>query len=239
MEFTDRFPGTHEYVLAMMGYPMVAVEIPCRSVEIAVEQAIKKWIQYQGYDNMVHQFEVSPGKNGYDLSNVMNNLNDDIIEVYYDASHINYSDDSVYLLINQYYYYFRASSKQLMSDYYLFKGYIEDMKRNLGTEGSYKVIDDKLWLFPAPSKVGKVAVLYRCPPSDGYVDQNEWIRRYSLAIVKGMLGQARGKFSSGIMGPGGVINFNASELNSQSTSEQTELLKELRMRAKPVDIIIG
>jgi hypothetical protein len=53
-----------------------------------------------------------------------------------------------------------------------------------------------------------------------------WIRRYALAIAKGMLGQVRGKFST-VPIPGESVTLNGPELTSQSTEEMKELRQEL------------
>ena len=54
----------------------------------------------------------------------------------------------------------------------------------------------------------------------------QWIRKYSLALCKEMLGQIRGKFTS-IPIPGESVTLNHSELLSQAKSEQQELKASL------------
>ena len=55
----------------------------------------------------------------------------------------------------------------------------------------------------------------------------QWIRRYALAVCKGMLGQIRGKFSS-VPIPGEAVTLNHSELLSQAKEEQEKLREELK-----------
>jgi hypothetical protein len=54
----------------------------------------------------------------------------------------------------------------------------------------------------------------------------QWIRKYALALTKGMLAQVRGKFGA-IPIPGESVTLNASDLASQSESEKTSLRTEL------------
>jgi hypothetical protein len=54
-----------------------------------------------------------------------------------------------------------------------------------------------------------------------------WIRRYSLAICKEMLGQVRGKFSGKMPIPGDSITLNSSDLLSQAKEEKQALREEL------------
>jgi len=55
----------------------------------------------------------------------------------------------------------------------------------------------------------------------------QWIRKYSLALCKEMLGQIRGKFTS-IPIPGESVTLNHSELLSQAKEEQASLRDKLR-----------
>ena len=55
----------------------------------------------------------------------------------------------------------------------------------------------------------------------------QWIRRFSLALCKEMLGQIRGKFAT-IPIPGESVTLNASDLLSQAKEEQEKLREELK-----------
>jgi len=55
----------------------------------------------------------------------------------------------------------------------------------------------------------------------------QWIRRFSLALAKEMLGQVRGKFST-VPIPGDNVTLNHSELLSQAKAEQDALREELK-----------
>ena len=54
----------------------------------------------------------------------------------------------------------------------------------------------------------------------------QWIRKYSLALCKEMLGQIRGKFTT-IPIPGESVTLNHSELLSQAKDEQQQLKDKL------------
>jgi len=55
----------------------------------------------------------------------------------------------------------------------------------------------------------------------------QWIRRFSLALAKEMLGQVRGKFAT-IPIPGESVNLNSADLLSQAKAEQDGLREELK-----------
>ena len=54
-----------------------------------------------------------------------------------------------------------------------------------------------------------------------------WIRQYSIAQCKGMLGQARSKYTNGIPGPNGNVALNGEQLIQQAQQEIENLDKEL------------
>jgi len=55
----------------------------------------------------------------------------------------------------------------------------------------------------------------------------QWIRRFSLALAKEMLGQIRGKFAT-VPIPGESVTLNAADLLSQAKAEQDMLREELK-----------
>jgi len=55
----------------------------------------------------------------------------------------------------------------------------------------------------------------------------QWIRQYTLALCKEVLGHVRGKFGS-IPIPGGDLTLNASDLTSQGQSEKEKLKGDLK-----------
>jgi hypothetical protein len=54
-----------------------------------------------------------------------------------------------------------------------------------------------------------------------------WIRSYSIALCKHMLGQARGYFVSGMPGPGGSVQMNGAALIAEAQAEIEKLDLEL------------
>jgi hypothetical protein len=55
-----------------------------------------------------------------------------------------------------------------------------------------------------------------------------WIRRFTLALCKEMLGQIRGKFGGSIPIPGDSITLNSADLLGQAKAEQDALKEELK-----------
>lgn len=69
-----------------------------------------------------------------------------------------------------------------------------------------------------------------------------WLRSWSIAEAKGILGQVRGKYQSINAGANGGATLNGSDLLSQSQQEKEKLIEELKLKvdgSKPLSFIIG
>jgi len=70
---------------------------------------------------------------------------------------------------------------------------------------------------------------YNYRPDDQLLDDylaKQWIKDYTLATAKFMLGEAREKFAT-IAGPQGGTSLNGSQLKSEATVELEKLEKEV------------
>lgn len=120
---------------------------------------------------------------------------------------------------------------------------------------SYELIGQNLRIFPMPTEP-KVLWIRFAPPADGLnpdVPDNsidgvsgisnvpfgnisfsginsvgrQWIRQYTIALAKEVLGQVRSKFGS-VPIPNGDLSLNGSDLLSQSSSEKDKLMSDLK-----------
>jgi hypothetical protein len=122
---------------------------------------------------------------------------------------------------------------------------------------SYELHNNKLRLFPVPDGFMKNMYVNFSIDTDGWTQDSDrtfgadginnmstlpfdnvpyeninaigkqWIRNYTLALSKEVLGQVRGKFGS-IPIPGESVTLNASDLLGQAKEEQTALKEELK-----------
>lgn len=124
-----------------------------------------------------------------------------------------------------------------------------------GSAYSFQLTNDRLWIFPIPtenltlrfnytldseildsnisgSMSGLISDISNIPYSNlSYAVINDlgkdWIKRYALSLVKETLGLIRGKYSSLPFGDT-EITLNSADLITQATTEQENLLTELR-----------
>jgi hypothetical protein len=118
---------------------------------------------------------------------------------------------------------------------------------------SFEVINNKIKLFPVPDSAFKVHLRYikTSDRKDGalgsygvisdfsnitynnmeYLKINDvgkqWIKKYTLALAKELLGAIRGKYSS-IPIPGAEINLDGDALRSEGATEKDKLIQELQ-----------
>jgi hypothetical protein len=116
-----------------------------------------------------------------------------------------------------------------VADFYLLQSNLEQMRKILGMEGTWDVINNQyLQLYPAPVTTPDQVILeYRALDSNTiHPAYRNWIQRYALAIAKGILGEIRGKYST-LPSPGGGASLNGQALIDQSIREKEILEKEL------------
>jgi hypothetical protein len=120
-----------------------------------------------------------------------------------------------------------------LATYEMFAGYQKLVGRMFGSyiEFSWKPTTHILNILQRPFAQGEQILIqsYNFRPDwvllqDTYAKQ--WLRDYSLAVCKTMLGEARSKFAS-IAGPGSSIQMNGGDLKSSAKEDFERLDKEL------------
>ena len=241
-----------DYVRAMLGDGMIEVELDPIHYETALDRALNRFRQRSS--NAVEEsysfLELIQDQNEYRLP-------DEIIEVQsvfrraigsrsgmgaggtlFEPFNLAYTN--TYLL--------SGSMMGGLATYELFAGYQKLVGRMFGSfmEFKWKPTSHTLTILQRPFAQGEQILIkshnYR-PDfvllSDIYAKQ--WLRDYTLASCKIMLGEARSKFAS-IAGPGSSITMNGSDLKAAGKEELAALDKELAELipgGSPMTFIIG
>jgi hypothetical protein len=135
-----------------------------------------------------------------------------------------------------------------IATYFMFASYQEMVGKMFGSYIEFQWIQQShtLRILQRPFTEGETIML-RChnyrPDFNLLTDlyANQWIKDYTLAICKGILGEARSKFST-IAGPQGGTQLNGGDLKSASKEEIEKLDKELETfvtGGTPMTFIIG
>ncbi len=116
--------------------------------------------------------------------------------------------------------------------YELFAGYQELVGKMFGSYINFSFVPQtrKLTIFQRPRGEEEVMLwCYNTRPDFAIIEDtyaSQWIKDYSLANCKMMLGQAREKFAQ-IAGPGGGSSLNGAAMKSEATADLERLTKEL------------
>lgn len=239
------------YCRTLLGDGMIDVELDPNHYEVALEKALGKYRQRA--ENAVEEsymmLELQEDTNDYILPNEVI----DVREVFrrsigsrtgggdggtlFEPFNLAYSN--TYLL----------SSTQMggLSTYYAFAGYQELVGRMFGSFINFKFepVSKKLTIMQRPRSDEQILMqTYNHRPdfnllSDPYAGQ--WLKDYTLAVSKYMLGEARSKFAT-ISTPQGGTSLNGDALKADATAEMERLEMDLANYvdgSKPLSFVIG
>lgn len=241
----------YDYVKAMLADGMIDVELDPIHYETALEKTISRFRQRSSHavEESYIFLELEKDQNDYRLP-------DEIIEVRSvfrrtlgsrtgggtgtNFEPFNLAYTNTYLL--------NSTMLGGLATYELFAQYQEMVGRFFGAYIEFQWIQHShtLRILQRPFTEGEVLMLrcYNYKPDYLLINDlysKQWVRDYTLAICKGILGEARSKFSQ-ITGPQGGAQLNGSDLKSASKEEIEKLDKELDTfvtGGQPMTFIIG
>lgn len=218
----------------MLGGQMVDVELDPEHYNLAVDLAIERFRQRsQGSVEESYLFiTLQPGKQVYTLPDEVQ----DVRALYrrgvgynttggatFDPFEASFSN--IYLL--------QSGRTGGLTTWDFFSQYQETVGRIFGSalNFTWSFPDRKLTVLRRATGEEDVAVhVYNQKPeiailTDTYA--KPWIRDYSLAKAKIMLGEARSRFTSGLPGPGGNVTLNGAELKAEGLADLERLEQEI------------
>lgn len=225
-----------DYVLSMLGQGMIDIELDQKHLDIGLERALNRFRQ-RSTNSVEESYIFLPtieNQNDYILP-------DDVIEVYRIfrrslGSRMTGGDDgSTFEPFNLAYtnaYLLASSNAGGLATFDFFSQYQEMVGRMFGAfiEFKWNRTTKKITLFQRMSE-GETLLLqaYNYRPDimllTDYLSK-QWIRDYTLASCKLILGEARSKFAT-IAGPGGGTTLNGDALKSEALSEMERLETEV------------
>mgnify|MGYP007063422706 CR=1 FL=1 len=230
VEFNNFEETVRDYILARLGFPVVRVELTPFQIKSCIDEATTALAYHAPlWTKQFATFEASAGQNLYELPP---HVVDNISYVVYKKTLLSIQSQAGTLEFDFFIKYFQDNflfNSFAIGDFYLLQSHMEQIRKVLGQEGSWEVINNKyLQLYPTPVMTPQeVMVEYRALSSDTiHPAYRNWIQKYSLAIAKGLLGQIRSKYAS-IPGPGGGASLNGTALIQQSETEKKELEEKL------------
>ena len=239
-----------DHCRTMLGDGMVEVELDPKHYETALERAVDKYKQRaeSSVEESYGFLELQADTNVYTLPEEVTNVRQIFRRTvgganaseggsFFDPFELAYTN--VYLL--------QSGRIGGLATYEMFSGYQEMVGRMFGgyINFYYDSVTRKLEIVRRQRNVETVLLwLYNNKP-DGILLQDRyarpWIRDYTLATCKIMLGEARSKFAT-IAGPQGGTSLNGDQLKAEGTQELEKL--ELSMNNNevgqtPMSFVIG
>jgi hypothetical protein len=241
----------YDYVRAMLGDGMIDVELDPIHYEIALEKTIDKFRQRSSHavEESYMFLELQKDTNDYRLP-------DEVIEVRSvfrrtlgsrtgggtgaNFEPFNLAYTNTYLL--------NSTMLGGIATYEMFAQYQELVGRMFGAYIEFQWIPHShtIRILQRPFAEGETIMLrcYNYKPDYLIINDiysKQWVKDYTLAVCKGILGEARSKFGT-IAGPQGGTQLNGGDLKSASKEEVEKLDKELETLVaggQPMTFIIG
>jgi len=229
-EFTEFETYLKDYILGMLGFPIVRVELTDFQIKQCVQEAITKLSYHAPLWSLNYaSFDASAGQNVYEIPlYILHNLE----YVSYRKTLLTIAAQNGSLEFDFFLKYFQDNflfGNMDIAGFYQLQQNMEMYRKILSQDGGFNIIGGKyLQIYPAPSMTPERVILeYRAFDSNtmqpAYLN---WAQRYALAVGKGVLSQIRGKFAS-VPSPAGGASLNGAQLASESQQEKEQLIQEL------------
>lgn len=218
-----------DFILARLGYPVVRVELTPFQIKTAIDEAVQR-ISYHApmWSKQYAVMRTVPGQNLYELPAF---IADNLSYVIYKKTLLSIQAMAGTLEFDYFIRYFQDAhlfSDFSVGEFYILQMHMEMVRKVLSQEGSWDVLNNRiLQVSPTPVIEDFCILEYRALDSNTiHPAYKSWIKRFSLACSKEILGQIRGKFGS-LPGPGGGTQLNGDALIQSANKEKEELIQEL------------
>ena len=229
-EFTEFETYIKDYVLGMLGFPIVRVELTEFQIKQCVQEAVSK-LNYHAplWSLQYASFDASAGQKIYEIPLYMLHNLENVI---YRKTLLTIAAQAGTLEFDFFIKYFQDNflfGDMQVGEFYLLQQTLEMYRKILSQDGGFNIVGGKyLQIYPSPAITPERVILeYRAFDSNtiqpAYLN---WAQRYALAVAKGVLGQIRGKFNS-VPSPAGGAALNGQQLLSESQQEKQALIDEL------------
>ena len=230
VEFNEFEHTVYSFVMARLGHPTVRVELTPFQIKSCIDEAVSQ-LSYHAplWARQFAIFDASMGINAYRIPQyILENLT----YVVYKKTLLSIQQQSGTIEFDFFLKYFQDNhlfDSFHIGDFYLLQQNLEMVRKILGQEGSWDVIDGKwLQLYPIPTQTPERVILeFRAISSDSiHSFYRLWIQKYTMACAKCVLGEIRGKYAS-IPGPGGTTQLNGERMYTEGMKEKDDLEDDL------------
>jgi len=230
VEWTHFEENLKDFILARLGHPVVRVELTPYQIKTCIDESVGTMYNHAPlFALQMATFQTTQGINTYEIpSYILNTLE----YVVYKKTLLSIQSQAGTLEFDFFIKYFQDNylfQNFGVGDFYLLQQNLEMMRKILGQEGSFSILDNRyLIIEPRPvTNLQTVILIYRALNSDTlHPAYRNWIQLYALACAKGTLGQIRGKYET-VPSPGGGARLNGGQLVKESAEEKEKLFQRL------------
>lgn len=241
---TAFFNDVKRYVLVMLGYPNVEVELCDEHLEQSIRDTIDEFRRAMAVDTLTFwKLQLIGQKAQYVLPLDCLVVRDVTIMQIADFENIFNNE----IIINPLYLTNRNDVYQDILTFWVAEASYETWKRTYGLNPSWDIVNlrKEIRIQPTPGN-GQIAIIKGSRQvTSADIDERalgtkmELFRRMTLARAKGILGRIRGKRVSGINTSQGVVQLDGDALRAESAQELMDARKELSSTGYPAGFYTG
>lgn len=230
IEYTNFEQPIKDYILAKLGHPIVRVELSDFQVKTCIDEAVNL-LNYHApsWTTQYATFEATAGINLYEIPTY---IIDNLTYVVYKKTLLSIQSQAGTLEFDFFIKYFQDNflfQDFEIATFYQLQQHLEIIRKTLGMEGSFDVINGQfLQIYPAPAVTPEEVILeYRALDSRTmHPYYHNFIQRYATACAKENLGNIRSKYVM-LPSPGGGAKLNGELLLQEGIREKEKLEENL------------
>lgn len=235
------------YILSKLGYPLITVEITDEQLDIVINEAVEEFTKYVTQEKKWLGYDLSTYNetSGFILPSNVTSIfaleENNVLGGTQGGINTLFSVQNAMWSQGFFPTFIRGDDGGAWVTYELAMQYIDLVKRMTGGGFQFEYYDrtKQLLLYPNPKKLGQTGwVCFGCNTlrDDDYQYGESWVKRYSLALAKQIIGEIRIKYGSTPLLAGGSIDTS---MKDEGRSEQERYLEELMSTYKYVDFFVG
>jgi len=228
-----------DYILHMLGAPVVKLELDAQNLDFCVDQAMKIFEDYAGREYFQYYvFDTVPGKSIYEMPpevGIIRNV------FYREVGNFAFQASDLGGAIPIEYFYPGGSYNSIqgglidpvhpiwgrMGEWVLYKQYQQMYSRTASALGGWEFLGgfNSIKLYPAPFRIQKVMVHYLQKNKD-WGEVTQAMQEGALTYAKEILGRIRSKYQN-VPGAGGSVSMDGSTLLQEAREDRQKWFEDL------------
>ena len=231
---------------------LIPIEIKDSQVRMYLQEAINLYKKYRNDELNTYQVQLKGNAtDGYEIPSVVQDWHD-ITDIlfrplfplgFYTGSFDNDAEDIIELsLVNSIggVDYSQFYGKGFQTDYYISLMNIESMEQILGLTPSWRVYNNRLYIFPNNiSKYCTVTIVYKAPIDPIKALREPYIIQYVYGKIRMAQGEVRGQYGSQLSSGGLAMQFNADTMYERGKEAVEKAIEEMKRQQEPLGFIVG